>query len=130
MSGPKGSNTTTVLTKPQDWDEWLYLIRQTAEESETWCLVDPALDNEPNQPSNPSKPGQPADDADENTIHLYRLKWDRYKVQLRNYEQQRKGLQQIKPLILGTIDRRYLAYLKDYNNSYQILTALRKRITR
>ena len=44
-----------ILSKPEDWDTWINLVRIKAETDEVWNLIDPDLSSKPVALTKPNK---------------------------------------------------------------------------
>lgn len=48
--------TRILLSKPKDWDTWIFFVRIKAETYEVWNLIDPDLPSKPNALTKPTQP--------------------------------------------------------------------------
>jgi len=133
------SNTqrvTIILNGPNDWSEWIEIVKTKAKAGEIWEFVDPSTVktalpafNEPTLPRpanvNPAKTTISNLDADEKE-ELQVLRQD-YKQKSRRYEQQRAALGNLRIHIQETISRTYLPYTFNCETPHDMLTALKQR---
>jgi hypothetical protein len=100
--------TTIILTGPNDWDEWLEVIKTKAEAGKIWEYVNPAVPKEslkvltrPEVPKpkdiNPQK-NTVAELTDDELDELKLLRYD-FKHQLQLYERQDVALSTLKALV-------------------------------
>ena len=129
--------TTIILTGPNDWDEWLEVIKTKAEAGKVWEYVDPSQEKDKlktlNRPEVPkAKDVNPA----KNTIseltpdELDELKLLRYDFKhcLQLYERQDTALSTLKSFIQETISRPFLSYTFKKESTYEVLVSLRQRV--
>ena len=50
------SLVNVVLDVPADWDDWMEVIKATAEDIYIWSYMDPDSENESTVPNTPQKP--------------------------------------------------------------------------
>jgi hypothetical protein len=108
MSSPSNvQRTTIILTGPNDWDEWLEVIKTKAEAGKIWEYVNPAITKELKVLTRPEIPTARDINPEKDTItelagdELDELKLLRYnfKHQLQLYERQDVALSTLKSLI-------------------------------
>jgi hypothetical protein len=128
--------TTVILDRPSDWDEWLFLVKSKANDSDIWQYIDLNKLAEPQSLLDPIKPkASDVNAAATSVIALtpqeqstFKLLHDEYRTELIIYERKRAALRDIKNYILTTIARQNLSFVIDQQTPYQMLTALKKRI--
>ncbi|KIX07342.1 uncharacterized protein Z518_01995 [Rhinocladiella mackenziei CBS 650.93] len=47
---------TLILDKPADWKQWLFTIRQRAENTNIWQYIDPDINSQPSTLTEPTLP--------------------------------------------------------------------------
>jgi hypothetical protein len=129
--------TTIILTGPNDWDEWLEVIKTKAEAGKIWEYVNPAVPKESLKVLTRPEVPKPKDvNPQKNTIaeltadELDELKLLRYnfKHQLQLFERQDVALSTVKALVQETISRIFLTYTFKKESTYDVLIALRQRV--
>ena len=129
--------TTIILTGPNDWDEWLEVVKTKAEAGKVWDFVNPAvLKEELRVLTRPKVPKAPDVNPEKNTVaglssdELDELKLLRYnlKHELQLYERQDTALSTVKVHIQETISRVFLPYTFNQESTYDVLVALRQRV--
>ena len=129
--------TTIILTGPNDWDEWLEVVKTKAEAGKVWEYVDPSKPKDqlkalsrPAVPTakdvNPAKTTVASLTADE-LDELKLLRFD-FKHQLQLYERQDTALHNLKSFIQETVSRTFLLYTFKKDSTYEVLVALRTRV--
>src|SRR5947209_4048654 len=126
-----------ILNGPNDWDEWLEVIKTKAVGGRIWEFVDPRTNKDelptlrrPTIPSakdvNPEKStlSQLTDD-EKDELKLQRYD---YKHQLALYERQDAALASLRSFIQEMISRTFLPYTFKCDTTYDMLVALRKRV--
>jgi len=116
MSNTQASiqRVSVILNGPNDWSEWIEIVKTKAKASEIWELVDPSIAKtalpafqEPILPRpanvNPAKTTISSLDTDEKE-ELQVLRQD-YKRKSRRYDQQRAALGNLRIYIQETISR-------------------------
>ena len=137
MSSPSNvQRTTIILTGPNDWDEWLEVIKTKAEAGKIWEYVNPAITKELKVLTRPEIPTARDINPEKDTItelagdELDELKLLRYnfKHQLQLYERQDVALSTLKSLIQETISRTFLPYTFNKESTYDVLITLRQQV--
>ena len=129
--------TTIILTGPNDWNEWLEVIKKKAEAGKVWKYVDPSQEKDkvealtrPNVPQakdvNPAK-NMISELTPDELDQLKTLGYD-FKHRLQLYERQDTALSTLKSFIQETISRPFLSYTFNKESTYDVLVALRQRI--
>ena len=139
MSTSQGSaqRVAIILNGPNDWNEWLEVIRTKAIGGKIWEFVDPSKDKdslpilrEPSVPMakdvNPEAATISAlSDDEKEELKLLRFN---YKHKLSVYERQDTALASLRTYIQETISRTFLPYTFKGDTVYDILVALKKRV--
>jgi len=129
--------TTIILTSPNDWDEWIKVIKTKAEAGKIWEYVNPSKPKEdikalsrPEIPLakdvNPEKTTMAQLTPDEQD-ELKLLRFD-FKHHLQLYERQDTALSSLKGYIQETISRTFLSYTFKKESTYEVLKALKQRV--
>ena len=125
--------TTIILSGPNDWDEWIEVVKAKAEAGKVWEFVNPSLTQQ--ELKELIKPEVPkAKDVNPGTttvaelldIELDELKLLRYdfKHRLQLFERQDTALSTLKSFIQETISRTFLPYTFKKESTYDVLVAL------
>jgi len=126
--------TAVVLNSPNDWDEWIEVIKTRGIGGEIWQYTDPAatglpLLEEPRLPtpkdvdSAKSKISE-LDEDEKEELRVLRLS---YKRKLALYDRQKVALANMRSFIQETVSRTYLVYTFDCDTPHDMLKALKKR---
>ena len=129
--------TTIILTGPNDWDEWIEVVKTKAEAGRIWDYVDPSKSKEevktlsrPEIPLakdvNPGKNTMAELTTDEQE-ELKLLRFD-YKHCVQLYERQDIALSSLKGYIQETISRTFLSYTFKKESTHEVLIALKQRV--
>ena len=105
------NRTSIILTGPNDWDEWLEVVKTKAEAGKVWKYVDPSKPKDEETLTRPEVPKAKDVNPAKSTIseltpdELDELKLLRYdfKHQLQLYERQDAALSTLKSFIQETI---------------------------
>jgi hypothetical protein len=126
-----------VLTGPNDWDEWIEVIKTKAEAGKIWEYVNPSKAKEEVKTlSRPEIPMAKDVNQEKNTMaqltpdeqeELKLLRFD-YKHHIQLYERQDTALSSLKAHIQGTISRTFLSYTFKKESTYDVLVALKQRV--
>ena len=126
-----------ILNGPNDWDEWLEVIKTKAVGGRIWEFVDPRT-NKDELPTlrRPTIPSAKDVNSEKSTLSQLtddekdELKLQRYdyKHQLALYERQDAALASLRSFIQETISRTFLPYTFKCDTTYDMLVALRKRV--
>ena len=129
--------TTITLSEPNDWDEWLEVVKAKAEAGKVWGFVNPLLAKEElTELTKPEVPKAKDVNLEKTTvaelldIELDELKLLRYdfKHRLQLFERQDTALSTLKSFIQETISRTFLPYTFKKESTYDVLVALRQRV--
>ena len=116
------TRTTVILEKPTDWEEWIFLRKDSAERHHIWSMVNPDLDEtalEKLEEPAAVEPEQYHDETDEDTGVVLRdmttEEFQRYQQAERNYDRalarytiKRKALDDFTQEIGRTISRQHI----------------------
>ncbi|ERF70266.1 hypothetical protein EPUS_09104 [Endocarpon pusillum Z07020] len=130
------TKVSIILSKPEDWDEWMLIIYTMARNGDVKDLIDPNLAAEPPQLIEPRRPtaadvksGAAAiTGLDPGEQKLYGVLREDYKYDMMKYRDRRSALSSIQDFILTRVDRQHLLVLEGKESVYQMLTALEKRL--
>ena len=137
MSTQAPQKTTVILSGPNDWDEWLEVVKTKAMGGEIWQYVDPKVSKDTLPPfTEPQLPlpgnvnpqartvSALSEDEKEELKALRQL----HKRQLAVYDRQKIAMATLRIFIQETITRTYLRYTFECDTSYEMLTSLKKRV--
>jgi hypothetical protein len=118
-----------LLIESKDWDDWYEVIQGTAVRKGVFSLIDVSKETTSTALSKPIRPALTSVKArataysDLNTIEqlYYKILLDEHKENVRKFEQQEKGLNEIFALILDTLARPLRTYIRDLDALYDIL---------
>ena len=129
--------TTIILTGPNDWDEWIEVVKTKAEAGRIWDYVDPSKSKEEVKTlSRPEIPMAKDVNPGKNTMaeltpdeqeELKLLRFD-YKHRVQLYERQDIALSSLKGYIQETISRTFLSYTFKKESTHEVLIALKQRV--
>ena len=130
------NHTSIILTGPNDWDEWLEVVKTKAEAGKVWKYVDPSKPKDEETLTRPEVPKAKDVNPAKSTIseltpdELDELKLLRYdfKHQLQIYERQDAALSTLKSFIQETISQTFLPYTFKKESTYDVLVALWQRV--
>ena len=136
------TRTTVILEKPTDWEEWIFLRKDSAERHHIWSMVNPDLDEtalEKLEEPAAVEPEQYHDETDEDTGVVLRdmttEEFQRYQQAERNcdralarYTIKRKALDDFTQEIGRTISRRHIHLIQSDDTAYGQLKKLRKHL--
>ena len=136
-SQPTTQRVAIILNGPNDWDEWIGVIKSKAIGTKIWEYINPStakaeLSNltEPNYPLssdvNPAKT-DPDELSGAEKEQLKRLQAE-YKRKISLYERQDTALGNLRTYIQETISRSYLTYTLDCDTAYDMLVKLKQRV--
>src|SRR6266702_6650356 len=128
---------TVILASPNDWDEWIGIIKRKASANQIWKYVDPSTPEdelpkleEPTRASpqdvNSEKTKLSELDEDEKE-ELRMLRLD-HRDNLKLYRKQQSALDTLCSQIQSSISRSYLVYTFKCNATYNVLVSLKKKI--
>jgi hypothetical protein len=125
-----------LRTESKDWDDWYEVIRGTAVRKGVFSLIDVSNETAPTALSKPVRPALTSakagvtaySDLNATEQSYYKILLDEHKENVREFEQQEKGLNEIFALISDTLARPLRTYIRDLDAPYHILRALRQRL--
>ena len=136
------TRTTVILEKPTDWEEWIFLRKDSAESHHIWSMVNPDLDEtalEKLEEPAAVEPEQYHDETDEDTGVVLRdmttEEFQRYQQAERNYDRalarytiKRKASNDCTQEIGRTISRRHIHLIQSNDTAYGRLKKMRKHL--
>ena len=128
---------TVILASPNDWDEWIGIIKRKASANQIWKYVDPSTPadelpklEEPTRASpqdvNSEKTKLSELDEDEKE-ELRMLRLD-HRDNLKLYRKQLLALDTLCSQIQSSISRTYLVYTLKSDTTYDVLVSLKQRV--
>jgi len=129
---------TRILSKPEDWDQWLYIIEERARHHDIWDLCDPSKETEPSLPQRPGAYPTVQTISQDKTLpsqlteterqDLVALK-DDYKEASRAYDRYLIGARDVTKYLLETVTNKNLTYIeRSCPSVYLKLKALKARL--
>jgi hypothetical protein len=141
------TKTSVILSKPDDWEKWLFVRKDTADRDGLWPYVDPGLSEEKLRKLQDEKPQEKpvwkfkktqVSEEEQEDIDIEDLSAEEisvYNVWARKYErdearwlQKEKALRSLNSEIARTIDVRHLDLIVDCADPYSRLTTLKKHL--
>jgi hypothetical protein len=141
------TKTSVVLSKPEDWEKWLFVRKDTADRDGLWPYVDPGLpveelrklqDEEPQEkPAWKFKKTEVSEEEQEDIdiedlsaeeISVYNVWARRYERNEARWLQKEKALRSFNSEIARTIDVKHLDLIVDCADPYSRLTTLKKHL--
>ena len=126
---------TIRLSKREDWEAWLSIIKHKATAMEVWGLVDPDILEKPENKIRPTRPDiatvRRLTDATQRQIAMENLKLDEksYRLDLQEYERERKHLTDLTETIMNTLDADNTVYVRQTeSHPWNLLRSLRQRL--
>jgi len=129
---------TVILNGPNDWEEWLEIVKSKAREHDIWGFVNPATAKAdiPNLEVPEISKATDVNPAATSIVKLEDIEKDIYRVLLSQfnrrisaYDQKILALRNLCTFIQGTVSRTYLCYTFNTENTYKMLAALKNRVT-
>ncbi|KAF1924277.1 uncharacterized protein M421DRAFT_424916 [Didymella exigua CBS 183.55] len=131
---------TVILDKPVDWEEWIFLRKDSADTHHLWSMVNPDLDDaalEKLKEPAAVEPEQYHEETEEDTGVVLKdmttEEFQRYQRADRNYDRalarytiKRKALNDFTQEIGQTISRRHIHLIQSDNTAYARLKRLKK----
>ncbi|KAF1925282.1 uncharacterized protein M421DRAFT_32260, partial [Didymella exigua CBS 183.55] len=136
-----------ILSKPDDWERWLFVRKDTADRDGLWPYVDPGLSAEELRKLQDEKPQEKplwrfkktqVSEEEQEDIDIEDLSAEEisvYNVWTRKYErdearwlQKEKALRSFNSEIARTIDVKHLDLIVDCSSPYSRLTTLKKHL--
>ncbi|KAF1972799.1 hypothetical protein BU23DRAFT_466927, partial [Bimuria novae-zelandiae CBS 107.79] len=136
------TRTTVILEKPADWEEWIFLRKDSANRNHLWPMVNPDLDEEAleqlEEPE-PVIPEQYHEVTEQDTGVVLRdmttEEFQRYQQAERGYDRalarytvKRKALDDFTQEIGRTISRRHIHLIQSDDTAYARLKRLKKHL--
>lgn len=141
------TKTSVVLSKPDDWEKWLFVRKDTADRDGLWPYVNPGLlteelkklqDEKPQEKpvwkfkkTRVSKEEQDNIDIEDLTaeeISVYNVWAKKYERDEARWLQKEKALRSFNSEIARTVDVRHLDLIVDCSDPYSRLTTLKKHL--
>ncbi|KAI1673246.1 hypothetical protein L13192_04105 [Pyrenophora tritici-repentis] len=136
------TRTTVILEKPADWEEWIFLRKDSADRHHLWSMVNPDLDEtalEKLEEPAAVEPEQYHDETEEDTGVVLKdmttEEFQRYQQAERNYDRalarhtiKRKALNDFTQEIGRTISRRHIHLIQSDDTAYARLKRLKKHL--
>ena len=134
--------TTVILEKLADWEEWIFLRKDSADRHHLWSIVNPDLNEEALEKLEEPEvvePEQYYDEKEEDTSVVLKdmttEEFQRYQQAERNYDQamarytvKRKALNDFTQEIGWTISRRHIHLIQSDDTAYARLKRLKKHL--
>ncbi|KAF1351690.1 hypothetical protein EJ07DRAFT_159227 [Lizonia empirigonia] len=134
------TRTTVILEKPADWEEWIFLRKDSADRHHLWSMVDPDLDQAALEKLEEPAAVEPEHYHDETEVDtgvvlkdMTTEEFQRYQQAERNYDRtlarytiKRKALNDFTQEIGRTISRRHIHLIQSDNTTYARLKKLKK----
>jgi transposase InsO family protein len=129
--------TQVVLSQSSDWRPWLQIIRTAAVRAKIWQYVDPDTIgippscNEPEEPTYFDVNSSATGFKDLSSLEREELKdlKDSYKRQYKEYVKRDEGLSLLVRRIQETVDKKHHYLLDNLVSPYEMLVALKKRLS-
>ena len=130
--------SSVILASPNDWDEWIEVIKSKANNNRLWKYVDPSTPEtelpkleEPVRasPKDANSRGKTklSELDEEEKEELRTLKLD-HRDNVKLYRKQLSALDTLRSHILSSISRTYLVYTFKCDTTYDVLVSLKQRI--
>jgi len=132
------NNTKTViLDLPSHWEPWLFVVKTIADGGDTWKYMDPDLPAEPDVPIRSVMPTpQSVNPAKTTLLELdpaekesFKILLSMYKEDLATSKQVLDTIQTVRTHIAATVSTRNIVYITSKTTVYQMLAALKKRLS-
>ena len=122
-----------VLSKPEDWDSWISLVRNQAESHNVWNLIDPTFPVRPIALTKPPEPlfdlGDSAATSDSKAFESHKAQQVVYKSWLARYNEQQTGFTAIISFIHETTTVENAILIQEIeSHPYDLLVALKQRL--
>ena len=130
--------SSVILASPNDWDEWIEVIKSKANNNRLWEYVDPSTPEttlpklvEPVRASakdaNTRGKTKLSELTDEENAKLVGLQSD-HRDNVKLYRKQLSALDTLRSQIQSSISRTYLIYTFKCSTTYDVLVSLKKRV--
>ena len=128
---------TVILASPNDWDEWIGIIKRKASANQIWKYVDPSTPadelpklEEPTRASPQDVNSQKTllsklDEDEKEELRMLRLD---HRDNLKLYRKQLSALDTLCSQIQSSISRTYLVYTLKSDTTYDVLVSLKQRV--
>jgi hypothetical protein len=135
---PPVAVSSVILASPNDWDEWIEVIKSKANNNRLWKYIDPSTPKtellrleEPVRasPKDANSRGKTKlSDLDEDEKEELRTLKSDHRDNLKLYRKQPSALDTLRSQILSSISRTYLIYTFKCDSTYDVLVSLKQRI--
>ena len=136
------TRTTVILERPGDWEEWIFLRKDSADRHHLWFIVNPDLNEEALEKLEEPEvvePEQYHDEKEEDTGVVLKdmttEEFQRYQQAERNYDRamarytvKRKALNDFTQEIGRTISRRHIHLIQSDDTAYARLKRLKMHL--
>jgi hypothetical protein len=123
-----------VLNTPNDWDEWIQVVKTQAIAGDIWDHVDPKRDQIPTlgkpelpKPQNVNREKTTYAELTTEEKEEFRMMRQDYKQQFDLYERQRAALASLRAYIQSSVSRNCLYYTFECETAREMLIELQKR---
>ena len=130
--------SSVILASPNDWDEWIEVIKSKANNNRLWKYVDPSTPEadlpqleEPVRasPQDVNSQGKTKlSELDEDEKEELRMLRADHRDNVKLYRKQLSALDTLRSHILSSISRTYLVYTFKCDTTYDVLVSLKQRI--
>ena len=123
-----------VLTKPQDWDSWIYLIQMRAQALRVWEKINPDINSTTihfalEEPEAPMMIIPVDGFISQDQLNTHKALKENYKTSLAKFEKETNGFLDIISLIQGTVSVSNMIYIEGLGaNPYHSLVALKSKL--
>jgi hypothetical protein len=136
-SDPAVTWVTVVLNRADDWHNWLFILKDTAQKNELWQYVDPAT-KAADLPTLLAPVAPQLTDYNKDAtsfVHLtaaqqklFRWEYERWERKDLEFRRQRKALAEFNSEIGKTIASKYLYLIENKDTPHDRLTTLKKHL--
>jgi hypothetical protein len=141
-SDPTTTRVTVVLSKPEDWQAWIFLRKDAAQQHDLWQYCDPDIATADlpllTEPVEPVAHTYKVDkalgivytdvDLNDNEFRRYQFAYDRYEKQHARYLKQKQALQNLNTDISKTIAKRHIYLLHNKDTPHARLVSIKKHL--
>ena len=127
--------SSVILASPNDWDEWIEVIKSKANTNRIWEYVNPSTDvllklkepvrATPKDVNNQKTKLSELDKDEKEELRTLRLE---HRDNLKLYRKQQSALDTLCSQIQGSISRSYLVYTFKCDTTYDVLVSLKQRV--
>jgi hypothetical protein len=135
---PPVNVSSVILASPNDWDEWIEVIKSKANNNRLWKYVDPSTSKTELPKLKEPVRALPKDvntrgltklsELDEDEKEELRTRKSDHRDNLKLYRKQLSALDTLRSQILSSISRTYLVYTFKCDSTYDVLVSLKQRI--